>query len=162
VSSKPAATPALTLLEAEGVAHVVHRYRHDPVAGSFGTEAADTLGLARERVFKTLMISADGRLAVAVVPVSGQLDLKAAAHALGAKKAVLAGIREAERATGYVIGGISPLGQKKRLPLVLDISALALPAIFVSGGRRGLEIELAPADLVRLTGAAVAPIGHPD
>ena len=152
------ATPATALLRKRGVAHEVHSYEHDPRAESYGLEAANLLGQQPERVFKTLVAEVDGALTVGVVPVTGQLDLKALAAASGGKKAKLADTAAAERATGYVAGGISPLGQKKRLPLVLDSSAMTFDTVFCSAGRRGLEIELAPADLVSLTSATVAPV----
>jgi Cys-tRNA(Pro)/Cys-tRNA(Cys) deacylase len=136
----------------------VHVYDHDPRRGAYGLEASDSLGVAPERVFKTLVAEVDGALTVGVVPVAGQLDLKALAAAAGGKRAALAAVAAAERATGYVAGGMSPLGQRKRLPVVVDSSALGFATIFCSGGRRGLEIELAPADLVRAAGAAVAAI----
>jgi Cys-tRNA(Pro)/Cys-tRNA(Cys) deacylase len=151
-------TPATALLEKQKVAHTLHAYEHDPRHESYGLEAAEALGIAPERVFKTLVAEVDGKLAVGVVPVTGQLDLKALAAALGGKKARMADIAAAERATGYVAGGISPLGQKKRLPLVLDVSAEGFETIHCSAGRRGLEVEIAPKDLVRLTQAVVAPI----
>ncbi|MFW6345913.1 MAG: Cys-tRNA(Pro) deacylase, partial [Halomonas sp.] len=141
-------TPAIRALEQAGVDFSVAEYAHDSRSPAYGEEAAVALGLSPEVVFKTLIARLDdGRLAVAMVPVSGQLDLKAMARAAGARKARLAEAEEAERATGYVVGGISPLGQKRRLPAYLDASAEALPAIHVSGGRRGLEIRLAPGDL---------------
>jgi Cys-tRNA(Pro)/Cys-tRNA(Cys) deacylase len=152
-------TPATAALAAAGVSCVLHPYSHDPAAGSYGAEAADVLGVDPARVFKTLMVEVEGRLAVGIVPVSGTLDLKAFAAAMGAKKAAMADPAAAQRRTGYVLGGISPLGQRQPSPTVLDSSALDLDTIFVSGGRRGLDIELAPADLVRLTGAVTAPIG---
>ena len=151
-------TPATALLARLGIAHSVHVYDHDPRRGAYGLEAADALGIAPERVFKTLIAEVDGALTVGVVPVAGQLDLKALAAAAGGKRAAMAGVAAAERATGYVAGGISPLGQRKRLPVVVDSSALGFATIFCSGGRRGLEIELAPADLVRAAGAVVAAI----
>jgi Cys-tRNA(Pro)/Cys-tRNA(Cys) deacylase len=151
-------TPATALLSKSGVTHSVHSYEHDPRHESYGTEAADALGLAPGRVFKTLLAEVDGTLTVGIVPVTGQLDLKALAAAVGGKRAKMADVAAAERATGYVAGGISPLGQKKRLRTVLDASASDHETMFCSGGRRGLEIELAPADLVALTGAVVAPI----
>ncbi|HEY8373230.1 MAG TPA: Cys-tRNA(Pro) deacylase [Pseudonocardiaceae bacterium] len=151
-------TPATALLAKQRVPHTLHSYRHDPRHESYGLEAAEALGVPPERVFKTLVVDLDGRLAVGVVPVAAQLDLKAVAAALGGKRARMAPVAEAERATGYVAGGISPLGQKKRLPLVLDRSAQDFETIFCSAGRRGLEVELAPADLIRLTGAVVAPV----
>ncbi|UGT64091.1 Cys-tRNA(Pro) deacylase [Nocardia asteroides] len=158
-----AATPATAALTAAGVAHRVHAYSHDPRAGSYGTEAVDALaaelGIVGEQVFKTLVISLNtGGLAVAVVPVPRSLALKAAAAALGAGKAVMAEATAAQRSTGYVLGGISPLGQRRRLPTVIDESALGWDRVLCSAGRRGLEIELAPADLVRLTSARTAAI----
>jgi Cys-tRNA(Pro)/Cys-tRNA(Cys) deacylase len=148
-------TPAIETARRAGVPHRVLEYRHDPRAAAYGTEAAEKLGLPPQRVFKTLLVSLDGdarRLAVAVVPVAGQLDLKAMAKACQAKKAAMAEPAQAERSTGYLVGGISPLGQKRRLATVIDSSANDFPTIFVSAGRRGLEIELAPADLLQLTG----------
>jgi len=153
-------TPATRALEKAKVPVRVHEYAHDPAAESYGLEAAEALGLAPERVFKTLVAQVDGRLTVAIVPVDRQLDLKALASAVGGKRAAMAAVADAERATGYVAGGISPLGQRKALPTVIDDSALEFPTIFVSGGRRGLEIELPPADLQRLTRAVSAPIGR--
>jgi Cys-tRNA(Pro)/Cys-tRNA(Cys) deacylase len=153
-------TPATVALTQAKVEFEVHAYEHDPAAQSFGTEAAEAMGVPPGRVFKTLLADVDGKLVVAVVPVSGQLDLKALASAAGGKKAAMADPAAAERATGYVLGGISPLGQRKKLPTVIDESALAHETVFCSAGRRGLEIELAPAQLVRLTGATTAPIGR--
>ncbi len=137
-----------------------HTYAHDPKHESYGLEAAEALGLDPAAVFKTLVADVDGKLTVAIVPVEHQLDLKALARAVDGKKAQMADVKHAERTTGYVAGGISPLGQKKRLPTVLDDSALALATIHVSGGRRGLEIELAPADLLALTSGVAAPIAR--
>jgi Cys-tRNA(Pro)/Cys-tRNA(Cys) deacylase len=151
-------TPATALLVKQKVVHRVHEYAHDPRAESYGTEATDALGLPAERVFKTLVAEVDGRLTVGVVPVAGQLDLKALAAAAGGKKARMADIAAAERATGYVAGGISPLGHRKRLPVVVDSSAVGFDTIFCSGGRRGLEIEVSPADLIDLAQATVAAI----
>ncbi|WP_324644816.1 Cys-tRNA(Pro) deacylase [Pseudarthrobacter sp. LT1] len=151
-------TPATAALTAAGVPFVLHPYPHNPSAASYGAEAAEALGIDPSRVFKTLMVEVEGRLAVGIVPVSGTLDLKAIATALGAKKAAMADPAAAQRRTGYVLGGISPLGQRQPSPTVLDSSALALGTLLVSGGRRGLDIELAPADLVRLTDAVTAPI----
>ena len=151
-------TPATAALAAAGVPFVLHPYSHDPAAASYGLEAAEVLGVDPARVFKTLMVEVDGRLAVGVVPVSGNLDLKAMAAALGAKKAAMADPAAAERRTGYVLGGISPLGQRQPSPTVVDDSALGLDTILVSGGRRGLDIELSPAELIRLTGARTARI----
>ncbi len=146
------------LLARHGVGYDVHAYPHDPRSTSYGDEAVAALGLDPARVYKTLVADVDGALTVAVVPVAGSLDLKALAAAVGGKRAVLAEPAAAERATGYVVGGISPLGQRKRLPTVVDGSVDAHPTVFVSAGRRGLQVELAPADLVRLTGATVAAI----
>jgi Cys-tRNA(Pro)/Cys-tRNA(Cys) deacylase len=154
-------TPATVLLSKAGVPFTVHAYDHDPSAGSYGMEAATVLGVDPGRVFKTLLAAVDGRLTVAVVPVSGMLDLKALATAAGGKRAEMAEPADAERATGYVVGGISPLGGRKRLPTVVDTAALTFPTVYVSGGRRGLDVELAPTDLVTLTAAVVAPIGRP-
>ena len=154
-------TPAVVAARRAGIVHEVHEYAHDPAASSYGLEAAEAMGVDAERVFKTLVASVEGRgLAVAVVPVSSTLDLKALAAALGGKKAAMADAADAERATGYVVGGISPLGQKRRLPTVVDASASSFETVFVSAGRRGLEIELAPADLVELTSAVVAPLAR--
>ncbi len=141
--------------------HTVHSYDHDPRSPSYGTEASAALGVPPERVFKTLVAEVDGRLTVAVVPVASQLDLKALAAAAGGKRAAMADVAAAERATGYVAGGISPLGQRKRLPVIVDASALDLATIFCSAGRRGLQIELAPGDLVRAANAVVARIAQP-
>ncbi|KUJ54439.1 aminoacyl-tRNA deacylase [Streptomyces albus subsp. albus] len=153
-------TPATVALTAAGTAFTVHSYEHDPAAPSYGTEAAEALGLDPGRVFKTLIATVDEALTVAVVPVSASLDLKALAAAVGGKRAAMADPAAAERTTGYVRGGISPLGQRKRLPTVLDASADDHPTVCVSAGRRGLEVELAPTDLAALTGAVVAPIAR--
>lgn len=150
-----AKTPALALLERANAPFRVHEYRHDPSAASFGLEAAEKLGVEPARVFKTLVVDVDGKLVVAVVPVEAQLDLRA----LG-KRAAMADPKLAERTTGYMAGGISPLGQRTRLLTLVDESALAFDTIFVSGGRRGLEIELAAADLVALTGAEMRTIAN--
>jgi Cys-tRNA(Pro)/Cys-tRNA(Cys) deacylase len=139
----------------------VHEYRHDPSARSYGLEAAEALGLPAARVLKTLVVQLDGgALAVCCAPVDAEVDLKAVAAAAGAKRAVLAEAADAERATGYVVGGISPLGQRRQLATIVDASALGNETIFVSAGRRGLEIELAPADLVRLTDAVTAAVAR--
>ncbi|ALE05585.1 hypothetical protein AL755_08975 [Arthrobacter sp. ERGS1:01] len=156
-----AGTPATVALTAAGVPFTAHAYTHDPAAASYGMEAAEVLGVAPGRVFKTLMADVDGTLAAAVVPVNGTLDLKALAHALGRKKAAMADPALAQRRTGYVLGGISPLGQRQASPTVLDESALGFDSIYVSGGRRGFDVELAPADLIALTSAMTAPIGNP-
>src|SRR3954468_8942014 len=155
---QPGGTPATVALTAAGVPFTVHSYDHDPSHPSYGEEAAEAMGVSPDRVFKTLVADVDGALTVAVVPVAGSLDLKALATAAGGKRAAMADPALAERTTGYVRGGISPLGQRKRLRTVLDDSASAHPTICVSAGRRGLEIERAPADLVRLTAATVAPV----
>jgi Cys-tRNA(Pro)/Cys-tRNA(Cys) deacylase len=154
-------TGATVLLARTGVTHRIHEYAHAPGSRSYGLEASQALGVEPERMFKTLIADVDGTLTVGLVPVDRQLDLKALAAAVGGKKAKLAGVAAAERATGYVAGGISPLGQRKRLPVVIDSSALGFATVFCSGGRRGLEIELAPADLVRAANATVAPIAQP-
>ncbi|GAA1448836.1 Cys-tRNA(Pro) deacylase [Mycobacterium cookii] len=156
----PGGTPATVALGAAGIAFEVRAYEHDPRAASYGLEAAEALGVDPARVFKTLLATLDGRLVVGIVPVSGQLDLKALARALGGSKAAMAEVAAAERATGYVAGGISPIGQKRPHPTVLDASALEHGTILVSGGRRGLDLELAPCDLVAVTGAVTATIGR--
>ena len=153
-------TPATVALAAAGIAFEARAYEHDPRAASYGLEAAEALDADPARVFKTLLASLDGSLVVGIVPVTGQLDLKALARALGGSKAVMAEVAAAERATGYVAGGISPVGQKRRHPTVLDASALEHDTILVSGGRRGFDLELAPADLVAITGAVTATIGR--
>ena len=153
-------TAATALLEREGIPHTVHTYAHDPQHESYGSEASEVLGVAPEQVLKTLIAGVDGTLTVGVVPVSGQLDLKALAAAVGGKKATMADPAAAERATGYVVGGISPLGHRKRLRVVIDSSALEFATVYCSGGRRGLELELSPADLIRLSHATVAPISR--
>jgi Cys-tRNA(Pro)/Cys-tRNA(Cys) deacylase len=149
-------TPATIALERAKIPFTLHEYAHDPKAASYGLEASEALGVPPEQVFKTLVAAVDGRLTVGVVPVNRQLDLKALAVAAGGKKAVMADVTAAERATGYVAGGISPVGQKRRLPVFVDESAASFAAIFCSAGRRGLEISLAPADLARCAGAAFA------
>ncbi|RDG38837.1 Cys-tRNA(Pro) deacylase [Streptomyces corynorhini] len=153
-------TPATVALTAAGAAFTLHAYEHDPASASYGEEAAQALGVAPERVFKTLVADVDGELTVAVVPVAGSLDLKALAAAVGGKRAAMADPAAAERTTGYVRGGISPLGQRKRLRTVVDASAGDHATVCVSAGRRGLEVELSPADLASLTGATLAPIGR--
>ena len=153
-------TPATVALNRAGVAFTVHAYEHDPAAASFGAEAAEVLGLDPARVLKTLLASVDGGLVVAVVPVAGQLDLKALAAAVHGKKATMADPTAAERATGYVVGGISPVGQKHLHPTVVDASVLDFDLVYVSGGRRGLDLGLSPGDLVRVTGATIAAIGR--
>jgi Cys-tRNA(Pro)/Cys-tRNA(Cys) deacylase len=161
-------TPATVALTRAGISYEVRAYEHDPRADSYGLEAAEALGVEPARVFKTLLASLDpstgsgqrGELVVGIVPVSGQLDLKALARALDGSKAVMAEVVAAERATGYVAGGISPVGQKRPHRTVLDASALDHDTVLVSGGRRGLDIELAPQDLVAITGAVTATIGR--
>lgn len=154
-------TPATVALTRAGVPFTAHTYDHDPAATSYGLEAAEALGLEPATVFKTLLADVDGDLVVGIVPVTGQLDLKALAAAVGGKKAQMADPAVAERVTGYVVGGISPIGQKRRLRTVLDASADAHATVFVSGGRRGLDLGLAPDDLARVTGATRAPIARP-
>ncbi|WP_405091185.1 Cys-tRNA(Pro) deacylase [Micromonospora sp. NBC_01392] len=151
-------TPAIVLLTRRKIAHSTHSYAVSPDAPNYGALVADALGVPPERVFKSLVTDVDGGLTVAVVPVTGELDLKALAVAVGGKRAALADRAVAERATGYVRGGISPLGQRRALPTVVDASALAHPTVYVSAGRRGLQVQLAPGDLVALTGAVTAPI----
>ncbi len=155
-------TPALTLLEARGTAHRAVSYTHARGVDSYGGEAAQALGLDPQLVFKTLVASTERHeLLVAVVPVSGSLDLKALAEAAGCRKCEMADAAVAQRATGYLVGGISPLGQKKRHRTFVDASAQSLAEVHVSAGRRGLEVALAPADLVALTDATYAPVGKP-
>ncbi len=151
-------TPAIRELEAAGVAFTTHEYERGESLHDFGKEAADKLGLDPDQVFKTLLVTVDGRQAVAVVPVSGKLALKAVAKALGAKQAEMCDSAVAERVTGYVRGGISPFGQKKRLATVIDEMATVFETIYVSGGRRGLDIGVAPTDLIAVLDAVVAPI----
>lgn len=151
-------TPATALLVRAKVPHTLHPYEHDPRSAAYGPEAAAALGVPPGRLFKTLVANVDGRPAVGVVPVSGSLDLKALAAALGGKRAAMAEPAAAERATGYVTGGISPLGHRSRLPVVIDASARDWETVYVSAGRRGLQVALAPEDLVRLAAATVAPI----
>lgn len=153
-------TPATLALERAGVPFTPHVYEHHETATNFGEEAAAALGLREEQVFKTLVVSVDGTLAVAIVPVANRLDLKAIAAAVGGKKATLADPALAERRTGYVVGGISPVGQRSHIPTVLDESATTYPTIFVSGGRRGFDIEIAPADLLTVTEGTTAAIAR--
>jgi Cys-tRNA(Pro)/Cys-tRNA(Cys) deacylase len=151
-------TPAVRALDAAGVAFTVHEFEHRPGARDYGREAADALGVEPDQVFKTLVVVADGGLAVAIVPVSCQLSLKATAAALGAKRAELCDPERAERTTGYVVGGISPFGQRKRLATVIDETCELYETIYVSGGRRGLDLGIAPDDLIAVLAAIVAPI----
>ena len=153
-------TPAIDSLKKAGVSFVVHQYNHDAHAGAWGTEAADKLGLDPARVFKTLVVTQDsGVLAVGIVPVAGMLDLKQLARALGCKKVAMADPGQVERSTGYVLGGVSPLGQKRRLATVIDSSAQQFETLFISAGRRGLEVEIAPDDLAAQLDARFAAIG---
>lgn len=155
-------TPAIQAAQRAGIDFRTHEYPHDRSGAPYGEEAAQALALDPARVFKTLLAKLDdGRLVVAIVPVPASLNLKALAARRGAKRAEMAVPAEAERATGYVVGGISPLGQRKRLAAVVDESALGFETVYVSGGKRGLELELAPADLIRLTEADVARISRP-
>ncbi len=153
-------TPATVALTRAGIAFTPRPYAHDPRAASYGLEAAAALGAAPGRVLKTLLATVDGALVVAVVPVDGRLDLKALARALGGSRAAMAEPAAAERATGYVVGGISPIGQRRAHPTVIDVSALDHETVLVSGGRRGLDLELSPADLVRATEAVTAEIAR--
>ena len=155
-----AGTPATVALTRAGVAFTAHAYEHDPRTAAYGLEAAEKLGIDPDRVFKTLLANVDGALAVGIVPVAQQLDLKALAQALGGKRAEMADPAVAERRTGYVVGGISPIGQKFALPTVLDESAILCETILVSGGRRGLDLELAPDDLLAITAGRYAPIAR--
>ncbi len=152
-------TPAITLLQKKSIAHQVHEYQHDPSHPSFGLEAAEKMQVEAERVFKTLVVKLDSHcLVVAIVPVEAKLSLKAIAKAAGGKKAMMADKNEVERSTGYVLGGVSPLAQKKRLKTVIDSSAKVFESIFVSGGKRGLELQLHASDLARVVGATFAQI----
>lgn len=153
-------TPATVLLDRARVAYTVHTYTHDPAAPSFGLEAAEALGLPPAQVFKTLLADTEGRTGtvVGIVPVTGSLDLKALAAAVGAKKAAMADPNDAQRLTGYVVGGISPIGTKRTLTTVIDESATGYDVVYVSGGRRGLDLGIAPADLIAVLDARVARI----
>lgn len=153
-------TPATAALTALAIPFEVHSYRHEPTADSYGLEAAEALAVEPERVLKTLLVDVDGETVVGVVPVTRQLDLKALAAAVGGKRAAMTHPAKAERLTGYVVGGISPLGQRTRHLTVVDESATAWPTVHVSGGRRGFEIEIEPQRLVAATAAIVAPIAR--
>ncbi|MGW8564719.1 Cys-tRNA(Pro) deacylase [Isoptericola sp. NPDC055881] len=154
-------TQAVVALDRAGVPYELHPYEHDPASTlSYGLEAAAALGADPAQVFKTLLADVDGRLVVGIVPVAGSLDLKALARAVGGRRAVMADPAAAQRATGYVVGGISPLGQKQRHTTVLDESAAALDVVYVSAGRRGLDVSLSPDALLRLTDGRLAPIAR--
>ena len=153
-------TPATVALTKAGLPFTTHAYEHDPAAKSYGLEAAEALGLEAGQVFKTLLVEVDGKLAVGVVPVDKQLDLKAVAAALSGRKAAMADPAAAERITGYVVGGISPIGQKRQLPTVVDSTATDHDTVYVSGGRRGLDLGLSPTDLISITTARTAPIAR--
>ena len=152
-------TPAINLLKQTKTPHKIHEYLHDPNAESYGLEAAHKLGVPDTRVFKTLVVNLDNKeLVVGIIPVSAMLSMKSIAKAAGGKKAEMAAPKDVERTTGYVLGGVSPLGQKKRLKTVIDVSAQQFPTIYISAGRRGLEIELSPVDLAQLVNAVFAEI----
>lgn len=153
-------TPATVALAAAGIRFTAHSYDHDPATTNFGLEAASALELDPEQVFKTLLADVDGALVVGIVPVTGKLDLKALAAAVGGKRADMADPRAAERTTGYVVGGISPVGQKKALRTVVDETALLFDVVYVSGGRRGFDLGLSPTDLLAVTDGLAAPIAR--
>lgn len=155
------ATPATVALDRAGISYQLHPYSHDSRADSYGDEAARALGVDGRRIFKTLIATVDGQLVCAVVPVAGRLNLKALAAAVGGRKADLADPAQAQRATGYVLGGISPLGHRRPVPVVIDSSVEDQPTMYVSAGRRGLQLELAPADLIALAKARLAGIASP-
>lgn len=151
-------TPGIDAARKAGIAFDIHEYDHDPAAASYGLEAAEKLGVPAEHVFKTLVVDAGGALVVAILPVSETLNLKKIARAAGAKKAAMADSKRVERSSGYVLGGVSPLGQKRALPTFLDASAENLDTIYVSAGRRGLEIALAPGDLLAMVKGATTDL----
>ncbi|GMA32777.1 Cys-tRNA(Pro) deacylase [Litorihabitans aurantiacus] len=153
-------TPATLALDAAGTSFTAHTYDHDPRATSFGLEAAEKLGIDPAQVYKTLMVDVDGALVVAIAPVAGRVDLKEVARAVGGRRAAMADPAQAQRRTGYVVGGISPIGQKTHHRTVLDSSAILLETLLVSGGRRGLDLELAPDDLLAITGGEYADIAR--
>ena len=159
-SRRKGGTPATVLLERLGLAFVPHEYAHDPAVASYGAEAAEVLGVEPARVLKTLVASVDGRLTVAIVPVDSSLDLKALATACGGKRAVMADPKVAERSSGYVVGGISPIGQRRQLPTVIDERAWEHESVYVSGGRRGFDLELSPNALVAATSGMAATIAR--
>jgi Cys-tRNA(Pro)/Cys-tRNA(Cys) deacylase len=152
-------TPAIVALDAAGVRYAVHEFEHQPGERNYGEAAALAIGVDPQRVFKTLVVNADQQQVVGIVPVSGQLSLRELAAAVGAKRAEMCPVPIAQRITGYVVGGISPFGQKRRLPTVIDETCVLFDTIYVSGGKRGLDIEIAPDDLIAVLGARVAPIG---
>jgi Cys-tRNA(Pro)/Cys-tRNA(Cys) deacylase len=156
----PGGTPATVALTRAGIGFTTHSYEHDPTAPSYGMEAAEVLGLPHEQVFKTLLADVDGALVVAIVPVARRLDVKALAAAVGGKRADMADPKVAERATGYIVGGISPVGQKRALRTVLDESAVAFDVVYVSGGRRGFDLGLSPADLLAATSGSTGAIAR--
>ncbi|NLW82184.1 MAG: Cys-tRNA(Pro) deacylase [Desulfovibrionales bacterium] len=151
-------TPAICVASKAGIAFTVHEFAHDQSHDSYGLEAAAKLNVPADRIFKTLIVDVGSVLAVGIIPVTAMLNMKSMARVLGAKKAAMADKADVERSTGYVLGGVSPLGQKKQLRTIIDVAALGHPTIFVSAGRRGLEIELCPHDLERITGAEFADI----
>ena len=152
-------TPGINSLKKHNISYTIHEYSHDELSESYGLEAAEKMGVPQEQVFKTLMVALDGKeLAVGVIPVSAMLSMKLMAKATGAKKATMADKADVRRSTGYVLGGVSPLGQKKQLKTIIDSSAKNYPTIYVSAGRRGLEIELSPNDLTALTRGVLAPV----
>ena len=154
-------TPAVNYLKKAKIKHKIHQYDHDPASKAFGEEAAEKLNVPFDQIFKTLVVLTDNKtLSVAIVPVSKQLDLKAFATVLGSKKADMADKRDVERATGYILGGVSPLGQKKKLKTVIDRSALEFKTVYVSAGRRGLQVEMSPMDLGSQTGATYNDISR--
>ncbi|MBK1872449.1 Cys-tRNA(Pro) deacylase [Marinobacter sp. 1-3A] len=152
-------TPGIDAASKAGIFHTIHEYEHDSASASYGNEAADKLGVDPARIFKTLVVAVDGKtLAVGVVPVTSMLSMKLIAKAAGGKKAAMADPQEVQRRTGYVLGGVSPLGQKNRIKTFIDASAEGFETVYVSAGRRGLEIELSPTDLARLTGGKLVPL----
>jgi Cys-tRNA(Pro)/Cys-tRNA(Cys) deacylase len=154
-------TPAINIVKKYKISHNIHEYSHDESSESYGLEAAEKMGIAEARVFKTLVVELDNKeLAVGVIPVSSMLSMKRIAKAVGAKKATMANKSDVERSTGYVLGGVSPLGQKKRLKTVVDVSVKNYSTIYISAGRRGLEIELSPDDLMTLTSSILAEVSH--
>lgn len=161
-SGRAGGSPATVALDRAGCRYTLHPYPHDPRASAYGEEAAAALGVDRTRILKTLVVDVDGQLVVGVVPVSARLDLKAVAAAVGGKRATMADVGRVERSTGYVVGGISPLGQRTILPTLVDATAAGHPTVYVSAGRRGLQVELSPDDLLLVTGARLVPLGRPD